>query len=102
MSHEDPDVLRWGLNELCVLSTAGSAGCVTQYNTDFSQVGYVNEGYQESFYENVDDDAAIAHTFQEELSRVAAEEASGLNDPCLVSVVAQDWRDPGKQNSSGG
>ncbi|XP_039071950.1 OVARIAN TUMOR DOMAIN-containing deubiquitinating enzyme 9-like isoform X2 [Hibiscus syriacus] len=103
----DPDVVRWGLQDLqvCVLGHSGASGSVTQYDKDDSQTGYIREGYQEPEPEhvNVENDAVIAHALQEELSRLAAAEASGFNNLCQDSILAQDWVVlPGTQCSSGG
>ncbi|XWS07984.1 hypothetical protein CRYUN_Cryun41cG0038000 [Craigia yunnanensis] len=99
----DPDVVRWGLQDLqvCVFSHSGASGSVTQYDKDNSQTAYIREGYYEPEQINVENDAVIAHALQEELSRVAAAEASGLNNPCQDSILAQDWFSlPGRQHSS--
>ncbi|KAF5742551.1 hypothetical protein HS088_TW09G00601 [Tripterygium wilfordii] len=110
----DPDVVRWGLHHInvCAIPNVGS-GSVTQYETDGSQVGYISEGYDGSvaqhetgrcqlrfmregydkvLYTNVDNDAVIARAFQEELSRVAAAEASGMYNSEKESIVQQNWR----------
>lgn len=100
----DPDVLRWGLEDLqvCVFSHSGASGSVTQYERDNSQTGYIGEGYYEPEHVNVENDAVIAHAFQEELSRVAAAEASGSTNPGQDSILAQDcFGFPGRQHSSG-
>ncbi|XVE68834.1 hypothetical protein DITRI_Ditri09bG0101800 [Diplodiscus trichospermus] len=78
----DPDVLRWGLQDLqvCVYSHSGASSSVIQYDEDNSETGYVREGYQEPEQVNVDNDAVIAHVLQEELSRVAAAEATGFKN----------------------
>ncbi|XP_021897925.1 uncharacterized protein LOC110814684 [Carica papaya] len=100
----DPDVVRWGLHHLdvCTLTNAGSHGNVTKYEADTSQVGYVYEGYHEPTYINVENDAVIARAFQEELTRVAAAEASGVPNPVQASVIAQDWVDAPKRYPSDG
>ncbi|KAB2031548.1 hypothetical protein E1A91_D05G319700v1 [Gossypium mustelinum] len=89
----DPDVVRWGLQDLqvCVFSHSGASGSVTEYEKDSSQTGYIREGYHEPELVNVENDAVIAHALQEELSRVAAAEASGFNNPNQDSILAQDW-----------
>lgn len=89
----DPDVVRWGLQDLqvCVFSHSGASGSVTQYEKDSSQTGYIREGYHEPERVNLENDAVIAHALQEELSRVAAAEASGFNNPNQDSILAQDW-----------
>ncbi|KAL4335746.1 hypothetical protein GQ457_07G018590 [Hibiscus cannabinus] len=101
----DPDVVRWGLQDLqvCVFSHSGASGSATQYDKDDSQSGYIREGYQEPEHQhaNVENDAVIAHALQEELSRLAAAEASGFNNPSQDSILAQDWVGlPGRQHSS--
>ncbi|XWS66186.1 hypothetical protein CRYUN_Cryun05aG0178400 [Craigia yunnanensis] len=93
----DPDVLRWGLQDLqvCVFSHSGAGGSVTQYDKDNSQTGYIRDGYYEPERVNVENDAVIAHALQEELSRVATAEASAFTNH------SQDWFGlPGRQHSS--
>ncbi|XP_039024740.1 OVARIAN TUMOR DOMAIN-containing deubiquitinating enzyme 9-like isoform X1 [Hibiscus syriacus] len=101
----DPDVVRWGLQDLqvCVFGHSGASGSVMQYDKDDSQTGYIREGYQEPEPEhvNVENDVVIAHALQEELSRLAAAEASGFNNLSQDSILAQDWNViPGRQHSS--
>lgn len=89
----DRDVVRWGLHDLevCTLTNAGSSSSVTRYETDAGTQGYVREGYNQPLTGYADNDAVIAQFYQDELSRVAQAEASGLNNPNRNSVVAQDW-----------
>ncbi|CAN1238194.1 OVARIAN TUMOR DOMAIN-containing deubiquitinating enzyme 9 [Linum grandiflorum] len=99
MVHEqDPDVVRWGLHNLidvCAIRSNGSCSGVTQYEADRGQVGYVSEFYNEPVYtNNIESDAVIARALQEELSHVAAAEASGRLDAGQDSIIAQDWRTP--------
>lgn len=104
----DPDVVRWGLHLLdvcCVSSNAGSANSVTWYDADLSQVGYVREGYYENHESSVENDEIIAHALQEELSHIAAAEASGLTkagDYLQASILAQDWLGPSEGHSGYG
>ncbi|XP_022765403.1 OTU domain-containing protein DDB_G0284757-like isoform X2 [Durio zibethinus] len=93
----DHDVVRWGLQDLqvCVFNHYSSSGSVTQYDKDDSQTVYIREGYSEPEHVNVENDAVIARALQEELSLVAAAEASGFNNS------TQDWFGlPGRQHSS--
>ncbi|KAK6933405.1 OTU domain [Dillenia turbinata] len=95
ITHEiDPDVFRWGLHHLdvCSLSNAGSRNVVTHYEADLGQVEHVREGFVAA-HVNVDNDEVIAHALQEELSRVAAAEASGSSANCedQASILTQDW-----------
>ncbi|KAJ9159912.1 hypothetical protein P3X46_025364 [Hevea brasiliensis] len=105
MYDQDPDVVRWGLDTLidvCAHPTSGPSNSVTQYGLDECQVGNVTEGYNEAGYANyVENDAIIACALQEELSRIAAAEASGLHNPGQESILAQDWLAfPGRCNGS--
>ncbi|XP_021670514.2 OVARIAN TUMOR DOMAIN-containing deubiquitinating enzyme 9 isoform X2 [Hevea brasiliensis] len=100
---QDPDVSRWGLYTLidvCALPSSGPCNSVTQYDIDDCQVGYVVEGYNEAGHtNNVENDAVIAHALQEELSQIAAAEASGLHKPGQESILEQAWlASPGKCN----
>ncbi|KAF2318489.1 hypothetical protein GH714_008315 [Hevea brasiliensis] len=105
MYDQDPDVVRWGLDTLidvCANPTSGPSNSVTQYGLDECQVGHVVEGYNEAGYANyVENDAIIACALQEELSRIAAAEASGLHNPGQESILTQDWLvSPGRCNGS--
>ncbi|XP_038680580.1 OVARIAN TUMOR DOMAIN-containing deubiquitinating enzyme 9-like isoform X1 [Tripterygium wilfordii] len=120
MTHDpDPDVVRWGLHHInvCAIPNVGSGGAVTQFETDGSQIGYISEGYNEPVdrssvtqherdgcqlrymrdgydevaYTNVDNDVVIALALQEELSRVAAAEASGVYNSGQEFIVQQNW-----------
>ncbi|CAI9091141.1 OLC1v1026084C2 [Oldenlandia corymbosa var. corymbosa] len=91
MCQHDPDVLRWGLDQLvdvCSPGNNGSPQTITGYDKDFSQVAYVKEGYCEN-------DETIARAYQEELSRLAAVESMRSSNPNQEhqqeSVLAQDW-----------
>ncbi|XP_059628334.1 OVARIAN TUMOR DOMAIN-containing deubiquitinating enzyme 9 isoform X2 [Cornus florida] len=97
----DPDVVRWGLHLLDVCSLSNSPGSLTKYE-ELSQVEYVKEGYCETKHVNVENDEIIALALQEELSRVAASEASGSphagEDNLQASILAQDWLGPSKRH----
>ncbi|CAN1781201.1 OVARIAN TUMOR DOMAIN-containing deubiquitinating enzyme 9 [Linum perenne] len=69
---QDPDVVRWGLHTLIDV-------CAIRSNA------YIN---------NIESDAVIARALQEELSYVAAAEASGRHDAGQDSILAQDWSSP--------
>ncbi|XP_022139286.1 OTU domain-containing protein DDB_G0284757-like [Momordica charantia] len=103
----DPDVRRWGLHllDVCTFTNDSSRSTVTEYSYDpsYSQVGYVNEGYCEPCNVNLENDEAIAHAFQEEISRIDSIEASGVSntgeDHLQASVLAQDWLGPSPVHS---
>ncbi|CAN1781200.1 OVARIAN TUMOR DOMAIN-containing deubiquitinating enzyme 9 [Linum perenne] len=71
---QDPDVVRWGLHTLIDV-------CAIR------KPAYIN---------NIESDAVIARALQEELSYVAAAEASGRHDAGQDSILAQDWSSPSK------
>lgn len=102
----DPDVLRWGLHllDVCTLSNDTSRCTVTQYDADLSQVEYVREGYVEPCI--VENDEVIAQAYQEELSRLASEEASRCpnfgEENLQASILAQDWLGPSKRHNVSG
>ncbi|XP_060179116.1 OVARIAN TUMOR DOMAIN-containing deubiquitinating enzyme 12-like [Lycium barbarum] len=75
----DPDVVRWNLHliDVCDINNGGSVGTITQYDRDFSQLGYVMEGYSEPTHTNVENDEVIARALQEELSCLSFEESIG-------------------------
>ncbi|CAN1781210.1 OVARIAN TUMOR DOMAIN-containing deubiquitinating enzyme 9 [Linum perenne] len=102
---QDPDVVRWGLHTLidvCAIRSNGSCSGVT-HEADQGQVGYVSEFYNEPAYiNNIESDAVIARALQEELSYVAAAEASGRHDAGQDSILAQDWSSPSKNWKSYG
>ncbi|KAJ6690472.1 hypothetical protein OIU85_006709 [Salix viminalis] len=95
---QDPDVVRWGLHNLidvCTLSNSGSCNSVTCYGMDTINVEYVREYYNDPLYaSNVENDAVIACALQEELSRIADVEASGLNNTEQESIITQHWPGP--------
>ncbi|KAK3232490.1 hypothetical protein Dsin_004371 [Dipteronia sinensis] len=97
---QDPDIVRWGLHQLldvCSISNSGSQCTVTQYDPDLSQVGYVIEGYCQTEQADLESDEVIAHALQEELSKVAAAEASGSVNPVQESILVQDWLGPSRR-----
>ncbi|KAI8029058.1 hypothetical protein LOK49_LG01G00492 [Camellia lanceoleosa] len=102
----DPDVVRWGLHLLdgCSVSTDGSPGSIVHYDKDLSQVENVEEGFCETKHNEVENDEIIARAFQEELSRLAAVEASASSqageDHLQASILAQDWWGPSKRHCS--
>ncbi|CAL5365551.1 unnamed protein product [Camellia sinensis] len=106
MYEQDPDVVRWGLHLLdgCSVSTDGSPGSIVHYDKDLSQVEYVKEDFCETKHNEVENDEIIARAFQEELSRLAAVEASASSqageDHLQASILAQDWRGPSKRHCS--
>ncbi|GAB2286857.1 hypothetical protein Dimus_039797 [Dionaea muscipula] len=96
----DPDVVRWGLNQLCA-RPSGNVGChgvVTFYDRDMSHDGYILEEYSETLSSNVENDAIIARALQEEFSALAAREAHGYSDSgekqLQASISAQSWLGP--------
>ncbi|XP_065871058.1 OVARIAN TUMOR DOMAIN-containing deubiquitinating enzyme 9 [Euphorbia lathyris] len=98
---QDPDVVRWGLHtlvDICALPRSGSCSSVTHYGTDEAEVGYVIEGYSEPVTNIVENDAVIALALQEELSRIAAAEASGFHNSAQESILAQNWLDSEHKN----
>ncbi|KAL3520748.1 hypothetical protein ACH5RR_018897 [Cinchona calisaya] len=93
----DPDVIRWNLHHLdvCLPNDGGCPNTITKYDTDMSQVAYINEGSCDSVHENVDNDEIIARAYQEELSRLAAAEALGSSraeeEHQQKSIFSQEW-----------
>ncbi|KAG5610792.1 hypothetical protein H5410_022073 [Solanum commersonii] len=103
----DPDVVRWNLHliDVCGINNSGSLGTVTQYDTDFSQLGYAREGYAEPMHINVENDEVIAHALQEELSRLSLDESivsshTDEEEHRKASVLAQDWAAPSTRFSN--
>ncbi|XP_010543547.1 PREDICTED: uncharacterized protein LOC104816422 isoform X1 [Tarenaya hassleriana] len=97
----DPDVVKWGLQDLevCTLTNAGCCGSVTRYATGTVTHGCIREGYNGGLTGYVENDEVIAQLYQEELSRVAQSEALGFNNPSRSSVVSQEWpRSEGQEN----
>lgn len=97
MYEQDPDIVRWGLNQLldlCSLSNAGSLGPVIQYDTDVGRTEYVREGYCErEEHKTVENDEFIAHALQEELSQPSIPEASG-SENMQASILYQELVGP--------
>lgn len=104
----DPDVIRWGLHllDICTPNDSGSPNTITRYDTDLSQVAYVNEGYCESIHTNLDNDEIIAHAYQEELSRLAAAQSLGSShaegEHQQMSILAQDWGGSSRSHCNSG
>ncbi|KAJ0970343.1 hypothetical protein J5N97_023220 [Dioscorea zingiberensis] len=80
MYEEDPDVVRWGLHLL-----HGDPFSYTEYCempiqnvVSFENGVHTREGNIDTDHTNVENDGILAHALQEELSQVAAEEASQL------------------------
>ncbi|KAI3470486.1 hypothetical protein Pfo_027149 [Paulownia fortunei] len=103
----DPDVVRWGLHliDVCSLANNGSPQTVTCYEKDLSRTDSMKEGFCHPTHSVVENDEVIAHALQEELSRLAAAEASGSasseEQNQKASILAQDWLGPsGKQSNS--
>ncbi|CAH9117509.1 unnamed protein product [Cuscuta epithymum] len=119
-SELDPDVVRWGLHliDVCSINDSGSPVSITQCDEDMSQTELIREGYcdtshlpqteliREDYYDTshayVDNDEIIAHTLQEELSRVAMVESSGSShaeeEHQKDSVLSQDWLGSSKRH----
>ncbi|KAK6156346.1 hypothetical protein DH2020_010594 [Rehmannia glutinosa] len=93
----DPDVVRWGLHliDVCSLSNNGSPETLTCYEKDLSWTESVKEGFCNPTCSFVENDEVIAHALQEELSRIAASDASGFTyagkQHQEESILAQDW-----------
>ncbi|XP_058204602.1 OVARIAN TUMOR DOMAIN-containing deubiquitinating enzyme 9 isoform X2 [Rhododendron vialii] len=104
MYEQDPDVVRWGLHllDICRIPSGGSPGSSIHYEKDLSQVECVKEGYCETKCDEVENDEIIAHALQEELSRLAAAEASGSSqageEDLQASILSQDWRVPSNRH----
>ncbi|KAJ8759119.1 hypothetical protein K2173_004126 [Erythroxylum novogranatense] len=56
-------------------------------------LGIVTEGYNNQT-NHMENDAVIAHAFQEELSRVASAEEAGFHDPAQDLILNQQWLGP--------
>ncbi|KAG8380531.1 hypothetical protein BUALT_Bualt06G0025300 [Buddleja alternifolia] len=97
MYQMDPDVVRWGLHliDVCTLTNDGSRETITCYEKDLSRTESVREGFCNPTISFVENDEVIAYTLQEELSRLAAAEASGSGEQQQKeSILAQDWLSP--------
>ncbi|KAH7853761.1 hypothetical protein Vadar_006302 [Vaccinium darrowii] len=75
-------------------------------DNDLSKVECVEEGYCETKCNEVENDEIIAHALQEELSRLAAAEASGSSEAgeedLQASILSQDWQAPSNRYEHGG
>ncbi|CAI9759757.1 unnamed protein product [Fraxinus pennsylvanica] len=104
MYEPDPDVVRWGLHliDVCSLTNCGSLGTVTCYDKDSSQIESVKVGYWDTAHSILESDEVIAHALQEELSSLAALEASESEyageQQQQASILAQTWLDPSRRN----
>jgi hypothetical protein len=105
----DQDVVRWGLHLL-----DGDSFSNTGYRINATQLSDTTlyQGIQTiepqfpTEPSNVENDEIIAHALQEELSHLAAVEASGdphpTEDHLQASILAQDWLGPSQQISGEG
>ncbi|KAJ0967329.1 hypothetical protein J5N97_024246 [Dioscorea zingiberensis] len=98
MCEQDPDVVRWGLH---LLSDPFYGTVYCEIPTQNAVTFYDGEHARESNLGiecTVENDEIIARALQEELSHVAAAEASGApqagTDHLQASVLAQDWLGP--------
>ncbi|KAI3458949.1 hypothetical protein Pfo_015612 [Paulownia fortunei] len=104
----DHDVVRWGLHliDVCNLSNDGSPEIVTCYEKDLSRTESVKEGFCHPMHSFVENDEAIAPALQEELSRLAAADASGFTSAGKQHqeefILAQDWLGPSGRHSNSG
>ncbi|GFP97010.1 otu domain-containing protein ddb_g0284757 [Phtheirospermum japonicum] len=78
----DPDFVRWGLHliDVCSLSNDGSPQTLTCYENDISRTESVTEGFYNPTCSFVESDEIIALALQEELSKLAASDASGFTN----------------------
>lgn len=103
MYEQDPDVVRWGLHllDICRIPCS-SPGSSIHYEKDLSQVECVKEGFCETKCDEVENDEIIAHALQEELSQLAAAEASGSSqageEDLQASILSQDWQVPSNRH----
>uniref|UniRef100_A0A7C9D9M6 ubiquitinyl hydrolase 1 n=1 Tax=Opuntia streptacantha TaxID=393608 RepID=A0A7C9D9M6_OPUST len=107
-NEQDPDVIKWGLNLLDFDSLFNSSyGC--DYNQDDGNTyhgrytrdyNYITECNSDCNY--VENDAMIAHTLQEEFSRLAVGDAAQSShveaEHFHLSNVSSDWRAPPSPN----
>lgn len=103
----DPDVVRWGLHliDVCSFTNNGSPQPVTCY-VDSSTTDRSKEVFCSTMGSVVENDKVIAEALQEELSRLAAAEASGSvysgEQHQKASILSQDWRGPSGRHFSSG
>lgn len=105
----DADVVRWGLHLLDgdSFSNTGHRINATQLSDTTLYRGIqIMEPQLPREPTNVENDEIIAHALQEELSHLAAVEASGdphpTEDHLQASILAQDWLGPSQRISSEG
>lgn len=104
----DPDVVRWGLHliDVCSFTNNGSPQPVTCYVEDSSTTDRSKEVFCSTMGSVVENDKVIAEALQEELSRLAAAEASGSvysgEQHQKASILSQDWRGPSGRHFSSG
>eukprot|EP01018_Ginkgo_biloba_P032507 Gb_20684 [translate_table: standard] len=102
----DQDVVRWGLHLLDgdSFSNTGYQINATQLNDATLYEGiHAKESQLPREPSNVENDEIIAHALQEELSHLAAVEASGTSqtteDHVQASILAQDWLGPSQRGA---
>ncbi|KAM0938937.1 putative ubiquitinyl hydrolase 1 [Dioscorea sansibarensis] len=99
MYEQDPDILWWGLHLLHgdPLSNIGCCEIPIENVDSFESGVHASESNIGTDHTNVENDEILAHALQEELSQIAAREASGsslaVDELSQASVLAQDWLD---------
>lgn len=103
----DPDVVRWGLNQLCIspVSRSSSHSTITRFDEDLSHREFVHEAFFEDVPVDVESDEVIARALQEEFSRVAdVEQSTGCSNEgqqqLRDSILTQDWRCPSQRQGT--
>lgn len=109
MNEQDSEVLRWGFDILHddPFSNCGYYGGITQHYASFYDSSYVREGnIGTTGYTAIENDEIIAHTLQEEFSRLAVAEATGPShsdeEHLQASVLKQDWSGSSMRNYNSG
>jgi hypothetical protein len=103
MCEQDPDVLKWGLNFLDVDQMFSSSYYVDTNNTDIhiSEEQYLRDSQHDIEFNNVENDEIIAHTLQEELSRLSVAETESsqvVEQQFQASKNIDDWYHPSTRN----
>ncbi|PIN03362.1 OTU (ovarian tumor)-like cysteine protease [Handroanthus impetiginosus] len=100
----DPDVVRWNLHllDFCSLGNNCSPQTITGYEKESSTTESVKEDFCNTTHASVENDEVIARALQEELSKLAAAEASvsvsSGQQHQQASVLAQDWCGPSRRH----
>ena len=94
---QDPDVVRWGLQlfDGDPFSNCGYGGTIVQNDVSYYDGPYFKEDHYDNECGNAENGDIIEHALQEELSRLAVDEAARFShevaEDLQVSILPKGW-----------